>query len=79
MRGIYSHVTEAMRQQILDGLRARWETALKERAALWPESPVPVLDGLLKELDSKAESPTPETISTIPPIRGKSPTLVVGE
>ncbi|MBA9002038.1 integrase [Actinomadura cellulosilytica] len=45
----YSHVTPAMRAELLDGLTARWEAALDARAAMHPRSPVPVLDELLQE------------------------------
>jgi integrase len=43
----YSHVTAAMRRQLLDGLTRGWETALDARRQIAPRSPVPVLDRLL--------------------------------
>jgi integrase len=45
----YSHVTAAMRRQLLDGLTGLWEAALDTRRALSPGSPVVVLDRLLRQ------------------------------
>ena len=36
-----------MRDELTDALQARWEESLRERAAIVPHSPVPLLDGLL--------------------------------
>jgi hypothetical protein len=47
MRGLYTHVSERMRAELTQALQARWEESLKERAALSPRSPVPLLDELL--------------------------------
>jgi hypothetical protein len=47
MRGLYTHVTQTMRENLTVALQARWETSLRERAALDPHSPVPLLDNLL--------------------------------
>ena len=47
MRGLYTHVTQAMREDLTAALQARWETSLRDRAALNPRSPVPLLDNLL--------------------------------
>jgi integrase len=44
----YSHVTAAMRRQLLDGLTGVWEAALDERRSLASGSPVDVLDRLLR-------------------------------
>jgi integrase len=43
----YSHVTAGMRQALLDGLTALWESALDERRTMAARSPVSVLDRLL--------------------------------
>jgi hypothetical protein len=43
----YSHVTSAMRQQLLDGLTEIWEQALAERRRMSPSSPVVALNKLL--------------------------------
>ncbi len=45
----YSHVTVAMREQLLDGRTRLWATALDARRALSPGSPVAVLDRLLRQ------------------------------
>jgi hypothetical protein len=47
MRGLYSHVSDQMRHELKDKLRARWEESLKARYALAPYSPVPTLNELL--------------------------------
>jgi integrase len=43
----YSHITAAMRRQLLGGLTDLWHAALDARLALAPRSPVTVLDRLL--------------------------------
>ena len=43
----YSHITAAMRQALLHGLAGLWESALDDRRAMSPRSPVGVLDRLL--------------------------------
>lgn len=48
MRGVYTHVSPAMREQLIEALQVRWETALAQRAGLSLRSPVPILDGLLE-------------------------------
>jgi hypothetical protein len=47
MRGLYSHVSDQMWQELKDKLQARWEESLKARHALAPYSPVPTLNELL--------------------------------
>jgi hypothetical protein len=47
MRGFYAHVSQRMRDDLMAGLQARWEQSLRERAAIAPHSPVPLLDRLL--------------------------------
>jgi hypothetical protein len=47
MRGVYGHVTPAMRADLTTMLQERWEASLRERAQLTPRSIVPVLDTLL--------------------------------
>jgi integrase len=59
MRGIYGHVTPAMRDALTAMLQERWEASLRERARLSPRSIVPVLDALLtayRELPTKIGS-----------------------
>ena len=43
----YSHVTAAMRAQLMEGLTGLWAAALDARWAMAPGSPVAVLNGLL--------------------------------
>jgi hypothetical protein len=47
MRGLYSHVSDRMRDELKDALQTRWEESLRARATLAPTSPVPTLDKLL--------------------------------
>lgn len=47
IRGVYAHVSPAMRAQLTDALQRRWETSLAERAGLDPHSQIPALDELL--------------------------------
>lgn len=44
----YSHVTAGMRRELLEGLEQMWRSALDERRAINPRSPVAYLDELLK-------------------------------
>ena len=50
MRGLYAHASQRMRDELTAALQARWEESLRERAALDPYSPVPLLDNLLAPL-----------------------------
>jgi hypothetical protein len=47
MRGVYTHVSDAMRQELKDALQTRWTTSLRARANLAARSPVRLLDDLL--------------------------------
>ena len=47
MRGVYSHVSDAMRAELTAALQERWETSLRKTARLAPRSIVPVLDAQL--------------------------------
>jgi hypothetical protein len=47
MRGVYGHVSPAMREELKAALQARWEESLRQRAALSPVSAVPLLNRLL--------------------------------
>lgn len=47
--GVYSHVTQEMRNELCEQLTARWLSALDARLAMSPRSPVGVLDALLRE------------------------------
>ena len=47
MRGLYAHASQRMRDELTAALQTRWEESLRERAAIVPHSPVPLLDDLL--------------------------------
>jgi integrase len=47
MRGLYTHVSDRMRDALVQALQARWEESLRARAAIRPHSPAPLLDELL--------------------------------
>lgn len=47
MRGVYGHVSPAMRGELKAALQARWEDSLRQRAALSPMSAVPLVNQLL--------------------------------
>ena len=66
MRGVYTHVSDAMRAELKDALQARWEQSLRARAAIDPRSPVPLLDELLAgiEMPTKADLPQGALTST---------------
>jgi hypothetical protein len=44
MRGVYSHVSAAMRAELGMVLQGRWTASIRERAQLAPRTIVPVLD-----------------------------------
>jgi hypothetical protein len=67
MRGLYSHVSERMRQELKDALQARWDESLKERAGLAPRSLVPALDRLLAPLRGTSLGGGENLASQIPP------------
>ena len=47
MRGVYGHVSPAMREELKAALHAQWEESLRQRAALSPVSAVQLLNRLL--------------------------------
>jgi hypothetical protein len=49
MRGVYGHVSPAMRDELKAALQARWEDSLRQRAALSSVSAVPLLNQLLAD------------------------------
>lgn len=71
MRGRYAHVSQQMRDSLLEALQRRWEESLRQRAAIDPRSPVPLLDNLLAPF--RADSGRDEAISQISPKTKKAP------
>jgi hypothetical protein len=55
MRGVYGHVSPAMREQLKAALQARWEDSLRQRATLSPVSAVPLLNRLLAGIQPASE------------------------
>jgi len=47
MRGLYTHVSDRMREALVKTLQGRWEDSLRARAAICPHSPLPLLNELL--------------------------------
>ncbi|MEU8804437.1 hypothetical protein [Spirillospora sp. NPDC048819] len=47
IRGVYTHVSDGMRDELKAKLQRRWESALGERAELDPGSPLPILAEML--------------------------------
>ena len=47
MRGLYAHASQPVRENLTAALQARWDEYLRQRAAIDPRSPVPLLDDLL--------------------------------
>ena len=74
MRGVYTHVSDTMRADLKQALQARWEASLRDRAAISPHSPVPLLDGLLAPYRATRE----KMISQIPPNPGQEVTRRLG-
>ncbi|ONK09508.1 LacI family DNA-binding transcriptional regulator [Streptomyces sp. MP131-18] len=68
MSARYSHVTAPMRQALVAGLTELWETSLVARLAMWPTSPVPALERLLREREAARNS---KIVSQPPPQRGR--------
>ncbi len=58
IRGLYAHASDRMRDDLTAALQARWEDSLRERAALYPRSSLPLLDELLARIRA-AKLPAP--------------------
>jgi hypothetical protein len=61
MRGLYAHASDRMRDDLMQALQARWQESLKDRAAIYDHSPVPLLDELLAPLRADKRYPTDQT------------------
>jgi hypothetical protein len=59
MRGVYGHVSPAMREELKAALQARWEKSLRLRAALSPVSAVQLLNRLLISIQPATKSTRP--------------------
>jgi hypothetical protein len=79
MRGLYAHASDRMRDDLTKALQARWDESLRQRAALSPHSPVPLLDHLLAQANAAAPGSTGSRDSSqIPPSNTKAPIHNVG-
>lgn len=56
IRGVYSHVSDTMRDDLKAKLQRRWERALQERLWFSATSPVPTLNDLLEAAQKRADS-----------------------
>ncbi len=75
MRGIYGHVTPAMRATRTAMPQERWKASLRDRTRLAPRSIVPVLDALLA---ARREAPTKIGSHSAPKIRHRGAAAPVG-
>jgi hypothetical protein len=75
MRGLYSHVSDRMREALKDALQARWEESLRAWVALAPGSAVPALDKLLAPIRERAAGDN--LISQISPNNGSTAAVQV--
>src|ERR1039457_1451385 len=77
MRGLYAHASDRMRDDLKQALQARWEDSLRDRAAIAPHSPLPLLDELLTAEVTHQNQVTPgdreKMISQIPPNHPEPP------
>lgn len=55
IRGVYTHVSDGMRNELKAKLQRRWENSLDERAEIDPSSPLPILAELLAARLSKSK------------------------
>jgi integrase len=76
IRGVYAHASQRMRDRLTAALQTRWEESLRERAAIFPHSPVLLLDGLLARILGGSIPPNngpQKLIAQIPPKTTKDP------
>ena len=62
MRGVYGHVSPAMREELKAALQSRWEESLRQRAALSSVSAVPLLNRLLASIQPATGSIRPRLV-----------------
>lgn len=75
MRGLYAHASGRMRDDLKAALQQRWDDSLRDRAAIHPHSPVPLLDRLLAHTAAGAQETTPHHA----PSTGRNQHLRTGE
>ena len=63
--GRYSHPTDGMREQLMEGLSRSWELALEQRRGLGVESPVGVVGELLEASTRGDSRSTPDLRSRL--------------
>ena len=73
MRGLYAHASARMRDDLKHALQARWEDSLRERAAICPRSPMPLLDELLAPLRGGNREPARQPTPHITPREAPAP------
>ena len=73
MRGLYAHASARMRDDLKQAFQARWEDSLRERAAICPRSPMPLLDELLAPLRDENREPTRQPTPHITPREAPAP------
>ncbi len=74
MRGLYTHASDRMRNELVAALQQRWEDSLRARAAIDPHSPVPLLDALLAPYGGETTQPAAPRLTLAPappPKRGR--------
>jgi hypothetical protein len=70
MRGVYGHVSPAMRTALVAALQEMWTAALDQRAELAPRSSVAALDRLLTARPRALEASSGRRPSEASPYRG---------
>ncbi|MFG2016163.1 hypothetical protein [Actinomadura geliboluensis] len=63
IRGVYSHVSDTMRDDLKAKLQRRWERSLQERLRFSATSPVLTLNDLLEAAQKRADSSVPRLAS----------------
>jgi hypothetical protein len=77
MRGVYGHVSPAMRDELQAALQERWEDSLGARARLAPRSSVRVLDTLLADLRPAATKIGPISLPKSDIANGAGAVLII--
>jgi hypothetical protein len=65
MRGLYAHASDPMRTRLKEALQKRWEDSLRARAAIHPQSPVPLLDALLAPFHTTGQAAGTASVATV--------------